>query len=154
MPLESINNLVFNELPFLINDTGTVAKIESVKTKMFYDYFVIQLSKDENALANETNFSFDERLFLAEITAHTLLKRRILENKEGVSGETTTQPIKKAKADVVEVEYGEATNLQLETEKILFDLEAKICLRASRLNLVVPFCIYPMSEVVTYKIYE
>lgn len=151
MAFPTIQSLVNKRLPFL--SASDEEKITETKEEVFYDYFAIQLKKDESLLSDENNFSFEERFFWADMTAYKLLQRRILQNREGFEGEGTSLPIKKAKADVVEVEYGNATNLQLDTNSIKSELELEICKRANELGLSVSFCDC-ISEPITYRIYS
>lgn len=136
--MDNILTLVRKELPYLNDAYNT--DIEAEKVNQFYKYFVAQLGKAETLISDEANFSVNEKFFLSYMISHTLLNRRVVQNVEGSSGEST-QKIKKAKADVVEVEYSEEKkSFTLDTATILSRLEKEVCHYASILGISVHFC--------------
>ncbi|MAX80385.1 MAG: hypothetical protein CL843_09435 [Crocinitomicaceae bacterium] len=137
-----VNNLVYSTLPFLVNSTETDDLIEVFKTKSIS---LIESQLDLDDPYDESSYSNLQISFISELTSYELVNRKILENTGGINGETTTgaKGVKKAKADVVEVEYEffkTGVNLTEEASKIVSRLSKSICQTATVLNISLPMC--------------
>ena len=150
MALAPINDLVKNRLPFA---TDIDAKIEDFKTESFY-YFQPYLLKTDMQVEMEGDYTPLERMMIADYTAYQLLVRKAVEGAGGTSGSGSgsgAKQLKKAKADVVETEFGyakadEGSAILLKTDQLIADLKQSICDKAKAINLKqglainLPFC--------------
>ena len=150
MPLSPIIDLVKNRLPFA---TDIDAKIESFTFEAFY-YFQPYLIKSDIDVEVEATYTPLETMMISDYVAWQLLVRKAVE----VSGGTTSggsgsgaKQLKKAKADVVETEFGYATAndgsaIMVKTDQLIADLKLSICEKARAINLKqnlsidLPFC--------------
>jgi hypothetical protein len=139
MPLSPIIDLVKNRLPFA---TDIDAKINSFTTEAFY-FFKPYLLKTVLNVEVEASYTPLETMMIADYVAWQLLVRKAVETSGGTtsggSGSGAKQ-LKKAKADVVETEFGYATAndgsaIMLDTTKLIADLLLSICNKAKAINL-------------------
>ena len=162
MALASIQVLIKGKLPFLTDDDN--AFIDSTKEEVFFDYFVGQLSRPETDISDETLFTIDEALFLAEMTAYEMAIRiaASFKKKDTSSSSTVPKEIEKAKADVVEVTYKiisdeQAGRLYLSSKEVMNNLLMNLCARAGRIGVMVAYCamLEPVHyDLPTYRAFE
>ncbi len=137
MALSTINEIIFDRLPFLVNNQESVSLIERQKSISFVHLQANTKFTDDEAF-EESKYNGTLRLLAAELTAYRILEREI---KKSVS--EGSKKIKKVKADVVETEfeYGKASDgngFLKNADSILSDLKESIAGYCATLNYFIP----------------
>jgi hypothetical protein len=131
----TIKEIITHELPFvspLVDDPKIVTQIEISQTDL-----QIYLNKSDSDVYDESTYTALEKLLVGRYSAYYLLINKSLANLGGVNGGEPNEVIKKAKADVVEVEFQSKTkdnSLVLDTEMLTEQLRKLVCDTASTLN--------------------
>lgn len=148
MAIAPILDQVYNNIPFLKKETATDNLINEYMIEQMY-YLQKSTEKTDAEVETEANYNSLQKMLIAAIVGHEIIVRRILVNAEGDSTGTeqsSNKRIKKAKADVTEVEFDyakaeDATNLVMKATKLLPEIDKKICRYAGQLGYYLPqFC--------------
>lgn len=131
----TIKEIITHELPFVsspIDDPKITQQIEISETDL-----QIYLNKSDSDVYDESAYTPLEKLLVGRYSAYYLLINKSLANLGGVNGVEPNEVVKKAKADVVEVEFQSKTkenSLVLDTETLTEQLRKSVCDTASTLN--------------------
>ncbi len=146
MPIGSVNQMVKDRLPFLDNASFDDL-IERKRIEVVY-LMQSQSGKTDGAdVETEANYTALQNMLFSAMIAWYQIKAKIMSNMGGTgSGDSGgAKVIKKAKADVVEVEYmltkaSDGSIISMETSAFLSDLQKEICDYSRTLNWVNPLC--------------
>ena len=131
----NITEIIKHELPFVsspIDDPKIETQIEISQTDL-----QVYLNKSDSDVYNENTYTPLEKLLVGRYSAYYLLINKTLANLGGLEGQDPNEVVKKAKADVVEVEFQSKTkenSLVLDTEMLTEKLRKSVCDTASTLN--------------------
>lgn len=164
MPLGDIASMVKTRLMFLADDATADGKIASRLTEAFY-LFQECMEKIDAEVEDESKYTNLQKIFFADYVAYVYLRDEIIRNAGSARTEAAT--IKRAKADVVEVEYmtgkeREGLGLIKKANEISAELLSSLCATAKKINCCPAICSQiagdgshispPMIYVETYNI--
>lgn len=145
MALATIEQMVYDNLPFLDStDTPTQDVVNREITKTYY-ILSDPLGKTTD-IETETSYTEKQRILIAYYASYSLLLRRTTESAQGNASSGTAgggKQVKKAKADVTEVEFafGKDAGISiLDAEKLLKVMLLNACSCAKALNIELSIC--------------
>lgn len=145
MAIGTINEIVYSRLPWLINPDDDV----KVSTYVCQVQWTLQpyLNKPDSDVENELTYSNREKLLTGLYAAYNLVDEKIIENTAGKNGQKPTgnKFVKKAKADVTEVEFAtpkadDGGVLIATAQQISDKLKSEICALAATMSIKLPLC--------------
>ncbi len=138
--LPSIEKMVYNRIPFLVDNPANNTLIDEFYAEIFaelYDTFGI----DEDDMMDETKYSPIQQSLSADMVAISLLKRKFLLNAEGdgTASGISNKILVKAKAGEAEAEWdilkkGDAINLVMAAGDIVKNLMADAGRKANNMG--------------------
>lgn len=145
MPLASISEQVFDNLPFLDStDVPTTELVDRETIKVFY--MVANALGKTVDIEDESTYSEKEIIMIAYYVSFLLVQRRVTEATEG-NATTGSAPggkaVKKAVADVTEVEFTYGSNsgrVVLKASELLAELKRNLCACAMDLGISLSIC--------------
>ncbi len=155
MALPSVREIVKKELPYLVDaDDPTIDNCIIITQYQLQPYLDIEDADVED----EANYTNRQNILVAYHTAFDMICQKIILNMEGNTQSSiaaSNKTLKKAKADVTEVEFqvGKASDgnkLLMESKDLKKNLQKKTCNVASSLEIILPLCdeIFDRSGVV------
>jgi len=146
MPQKTVEQMVYNRLPFLAVTPQNSELISDFKQEMYY-YLQPWTRFADDIVEEDSSYRGLRRMLVAELTAHTILKRKIVTNLGGVGGSSSSggKHIKKGKADVVEAEFeyakaGDGNELLMESVDLIAEIKATYCKYGYSLGYYLPDC--------------
>lgn len=102
----TIQKSVYNRIPYLVIETDNDDIIDAFTAEVMGEVYKVMEIPDTDILV-ESSYSILQKSLIADLVSVQLLKRRVLINAEGQSGEAATgnKVLKRAKAGEAETEF-------------------------------------------------
>lgn len=145
MSVGTIKEITYSRVPWLVSPTDD-AKVD---TMVIQTMFILQgpLQKSDADVEVESTYTSREKLLTGLYSAYQFVLKKVMENTGGTGGNAPTgnKIVKKAKADVTEVEFeipkaSDGVTVTMSAEQLLIDLKEEICNLAATMNIILPLC--------------
>lgn len=149
MAIPSVKQMVLNRLPYLVDNGGTTTLIDQFRIEATY-FLQNQFKKEDADVENEATYKPLQNMLFADMITYWLIERKVIQTQagDGTSAGTAAKTLKRAKADVTEVEFvtikaADGALITMTTVDFMASLLRDICSKAKVLGIYHPFCVRP-----------
>lgn len=146
MAIPSVKQMVLNRLPYLTDITATTTLIEQFRIEATY-FLQNQFKVSDADVETEATYKALQNMLFADMVTYWLVERKVIQTQagDGTSEGSAAKTLKRAKADVTEVEFvtikaADGALISMTTVDFMSALLRDICSKAKVLGIYHPFC--------------